>query len=124
MEEEDLRKKLHDAHNEYPLAAERLVIRKFEKLTPNLNDKTKSVYKIQTEDFYKDISGDVERLFDTSNYPKDHLSKIPMGKKQESHWDVQRRGWRKDYSGICRTESETLHVQNVGRKGRKEVQRD
>ncbi len=83
-------------------------------------------YEIQTEDFYKDISGDVERVFDTSNYSKDHLSKIPtgknkkvIGKEQESHWDVQRRGRRKDYSGICRTENETLRVQNVGRKGRK-----
>ena len=83
-------------------------------------------YEIQTEDFYKDISGDVWRFFDTSNYPKDHLSKIPtgknkkvIGKEQESHWDVQRRGRRKDYSGICRNENETLRVQNVGRKGRK-----
>ena len=76
------------------------------------------------EDFYKDISGDVWRFFDMSNCPKDHLSKIPTGKKQENYWDVQRRGGRKDYSGICRTESETLCVQNVGQKGRKEVQGD
>ncbi len=40
-------------------------------------------YEIQTEDFYKDISGDVERLFNTSNYPKDHPSKIPTGKNKE-----------------------------------------
>ena len=59
MEEEDLRnwrnvqctvevdleypKELDDAHNEYPLAAERLVIGKVEKLIPNLDDKTKYV---------------------------------------------------------------------------------
>jgi hypothetical protein len=36
-------KELHDAHNEYPLAAEKLVINKVEKLIPNLNDKTKYV---------------------------------------------------------------------------------
>ncbi len=38
-------------------------------------------YKIQTKEFYKDISGDkdISRLFDMSNYPKDHPSKIPTG---------------------------------------------
>ncbi|PFX14621.1 hypothetical protein AWC38_SpisGene21206 [Stylophora pistillata] len=36
-------------------------------------------YEIQTEDFYKDISSDVECLFDTSNIPKDHPSGIPTG---------------------------------------------
>ena len=40
-------------------------------------------YELETQDFYKDISGDVERLFDTSNYPKDHLSKIPTGKNKK-----------------------------------------
>ena len=30
------------------------------------------MYEIQTEDFYKDISKDVEDKFDTSNYPSDH----------------------------------------------------
>ncbi|PFX11276.1 hypothetical protein AWC38_SpisGene25094, partial [Stylophora pistillata] len=36
-------------------------------------------YEIQTEDFYKDIIVDVDRLFDTSNIPKDHPSGIPSG---------------------------------------------
>ena len=36
-------KELHDAHNEYPLAPERLMINKVEKLVPNLNNKTKYV---------------------------------------------------------------------------------
>ncbi len=40
-------------------------------------------YEIETEDFYRDISKDVERLFDTSNYPKDHPSKIPTGKNKK-----------------------------------------
>ena len=40
-------------------------------------------YEIQTEDFYRDISKDVERLFDTSNYPKDHPSKILTGKNKK-----------------------------------------
>ncbi|KAK3751265.1 hypothetical protein QZH41_001450 [Actinostola sp. cb2023] len=30
------------------------------------------MYEIKTEDFYKDIKGDIDRWFDTSAYPKDH----------------------------------------------------
>ena len=37
------------------------------------------MYDIQTEDFYSDISNDVERKFDTSDYPKDHPSGIKTG---------------------------------------------
>ena len=37
------------------------------------------LYEIQTEDFYKDISGDVRDRFDTSDYPKNHASGIPTG---------------------------------------------
>ncbi len=36
-------KELHDPHNEYPLAPERLLVGKVEKFVPNLNDKTKYV---------------------------------------------------------------------------------
>ena len=35
--------------------------------------------EIETDDFYKDISGDVRMIFDTSNYPKDHPSGIETG---------------------------------------------
>ena len=35
--------KLHDLHNDYPLAPERITVNKVEKLIPNLNDKTKYV---------------------------------------------------------------------------------
>ena len=37
------------------------------------------LYEIQTEDFYKDISGDVKYKFDTSDYPENHPSGIPTG---------------------------------------------
>ena len=40
-------------------------------------------YEIETEDFYKDISLDVETMFDTSNYPKNHESGIPTGKDKK-----------------------------------------
>src|SRR5271169_5740138 len=36
-------------------------------------------YEIKTDDFYVDISGDIESRFDTSNYPKDHPSGIKTG---------------------------------------------
>ena len=44
-----------------------------------LTDTDSTMYEIQTEDFYKDISADVEYRFDTSNYPPDHPSGIPSG---------------------------------------------
>ena len=37
------------------------------------------ICEIQTEDFYKDISADVKRRFDTSDYPPNHPSGIPSG---------------------------------------------
>ena len=40
-------------------------------------------YGIETEDFFKDISGDVKDYFDTSNFPKDHPSEIPVGKNKK-----------------------------------------
>ena len=44
-----------------------------------LTDTDSTMYEIQTEDFYKDISVDVKYRFDTSNYPPDHPSDIPFG---------------------------------------------
>ena len=37
------------------------------------------MYEIETEDFYKDISEDVKDRFDTSDYPENHPSGIPIG---------------------------------------------
>ena len=44
-----------------------------------LTDTDSLMYEIQTEDFYKDITGDVKDRFDTSNYPFDHPSGIISG---------------------------------------------
>ena len=41
------------------------------------------MYEIETGDFYKDISGDVNKTFDTSNFPKDHKPGIPTGKNKK-----------------------------------------
>ena len=42
-------------------------------------DTASLAYEIKTEDFYADICGDVEAKFDTSDFPKDHPSKIKTG---------------------------------------------
>jgi len=36
-------------------------------------------YEIETEDFFKDISGDVREKFDTSNFPQNHRTGILTG---------------------------------------------
>ena len=36
-----------------------------------------------TEDFYKDIAGDVEEWFDTSNYEEDDKRPLPIGKNMK-----------------------------------------
>ena len=41
------------------------------------------VMHIKTEDFYKDIAGDVERWFDTSNYDKNDERPLPIGKNKK-----------------------------------------
>ena len=38
---------------------------------------------MKTDDFYKDISFDVEKMFDTLNYQKNHESGIPTGKNKK-----------------------------------------
>ena len=56
-------------------------------IKPKYGEKTKLLftdtdslmYEIETEDFYKDISGDVKDRFDTSDYPENHPSGIPTG---------------------------------------------
>ena len=41
------------------------------------------VMHIKTEDFYKDIVGNVERWFDTSNYDEKDKIPLPIGKNKE-----------------------------------------
>ena len=40
-------------------------------------------FEIQTDDFFQDISKDLDQKFDTSNYPKDYKSEIPTGKNKK-----------------------------------------
>ena len=41
------------------------------------------VYHIKTEDFYKDIAGDVEKRFDTSEYDKKDARPLPIGQSKK-----------------------------------------
>ena len=38
---------------------------------------------IKTEDFFEDISNDVEKWFDTSNYNENHKRPLPIGKNKK-----------------------------------------
>ena len=41
------------------------------------------VYKIETEDFYRDTAEDVETRFDTSGYSKDKKRPLRIGKNKK-----------------------------------------
>ena len=45
-------KELHNAHNDYPLAPENITINKIDKLTPNLNNKTKYILHLKNLQLY------------------------------------------------------------------------
>ena len=48
-------KELHNLHNDYPLAPERLKVNKTEKLIPNLNDKKKYVVHYENLKLYESL---------------------------------------------------------------------
>ena len=74
----DLRKTLmYDFHYNY------IKPRYKENVKLLFTDTDSLMYEIETKDFYKDISPDVEEKFDTSNYPKTHPSGIPTGKNKK-----------------------------------------
>ena len=60
-------------------------------IIPKYGDKAKLCYtdtdsfiiNIKTEDFFEDISNDVERWFDTSNYDKNDKRPLPIGKNKK-----------------------------------------
>ena len=41
------------------------------------------IYNIKTEDFYKDITDDVRKMFDTSRYDKKDTGPLPIGKNRK-----------------------------------------
>ena len=60
----------------------------YDYIGPKYGDKSKLcctdtdsfITNIKTEDFFEDISNDVERGFDTSNYDKNDKRSLPIGK--------------------------------------------
>ena len=63
----------------------------YDYIKPKYGDKARLCYMdtdsfvmhIKTEDFYKDIAGDVERWFDTSNYDEKDKRPLPIGKNKK-----------------------------------------
>ena len=75
---------------------------------PKYGDKAKLCYTdtdsfiihIITEDFFVDISDDVERWFDTSNYDEDDKRPLPIGKNKKVIKDELRRKIIKEFCAL------------------------
>ena len=71
-------KKLHKLHNEYPLAPERLMRNKIEKLIPNLNDKKKYVLHYENLKLYESLGLKITEIhrgikFEESTWLKSYI---------------------------------------------------
>ena len=71
-------KELHDLHNDYPLAPERLEVNKVEKLIPNLNDKKKYVVQYENLKLYKSLGMKITHVhrgikFEDSDWMKKYI---------------------------------------------------
>ena len=71
-------KELHDLHNEYPLAPERLMINKVEKLIPNLNDKKRYVIHYESLKQYESLGLKITHIhrgikFEESDWMKQYI---------------------------------------------------
>ena len=53
---------LHDLHNDYPLAPERIKIRNVEKLIPNLNNKTNYVVHCENLKVYESLGLKITKI--------------------------------------------------------------
>ena len=53
---------LHDLHNDYPLASERVLIGNLEKLTPNLNNKTNYVVHYENLKLYESLDLKITKI--------------------------------------------------------------
>ena len=70
----------------------------YDYIKPKYGDRAKLCYTdtdsfiihIFTEHFLEDISGDVERWFDTSNYDEIDKRPLPIGKNKKIIWFFQR----------------------------------
>ena len=63
-------------------------------------DSDSFIIYIITEDFFVDISDDVERWFDTSNYDEDDKRPLPIGKNKKVIKDELRRKIIKEFCAL------------------------
>ena len=61
------------------------------------------IIDLKTEDFFEDISNDVERWFDTFNYDKNDKRPLPIGKNKKVQGLFKDKFGRKDYYRGCCT---------------------
>ena len=81
----------------------------YDYIIPKYRDKAKLCYadtdsfvaQIKTEDFFKDISNDVERWFDTFNYDENDKRLLPIGKNKKEPGLLKDEFVRKDYFRSC-----------------------
>ena len=71
-------KELHDLHNDYPLAPERLKVNKVEKLIPNLNDKKKYIVHYENLKLYVSLGLKITKIhrginFRESDWMKEYI---------------------------------------------------
>ena len=71
-------KELHDLHNDYPLAPERLTINKVEKLIPNLNDKKRYIIHYENLKMYESLGMKITHIyrgikFEESDWMKEYI---------------------------------------------------
>ena len=69
-----------------------IVKKKWEKVKVLYSDTDSLILEIETDDFFADTGEDVEKWFDTSKYPKDHLLRKMdfLLEKTKSSGNVQR----------------------------------
>jgi len=66
------------------------------------------IYEIGTDDFYRDIAGDVETWFDTSEFDADHPSGTPTGVNKKVINMMKDEAGGKNNSRVCRFEGRTI----------------
>ena len=70
---------LHDLHNDYPLAPERIKIRNVEKLIPNLNSKTNYVVNYENSKLHESLSLKITKIhrgikFEESTWLEEYIN--------------------------------------------------
>ena len=82
-------KDLHDRHNEYPLAPERITVNKVEKLIPNLYDKRKYVVHYETLKLYKSLGLKITKVHRSIKFEESPRIKIYIDKNTNLRTDAK-----------------------------------